>query len=195
MIAGPRRTWIMSIGRIIIAAGLVALAVPAGAAITVLGSSSARLCFEAADAQVSPSRESIARCNQALGEENLSDYDTVATYVNRGILKLRMGDSDLAIADFDMALGRDPNQAEAYLNKGVALLRKPDGWAQAVPLFDAALARNTRRPALAYYGRGVANELGGHVKEAYFDYREASRIEPKWRDPQAELARFTVRDR
>jgi len=184
----------MSIGRIIIAAALAAVAVPAGAAVTVLGSSSARLCFEAADARVAPSRDSIARCNQALGEENLSDYDTVATYVNRGILKLRMGDSDLAIADFDLALARDPNQAEAYLNKGVALLRKPDGWAQAVPLFDQALAKNTRRPALAYYGRGVANELGGHVKEAYFDYREASRIEPHWRDPQTELARFSVQD-
>ena len=185
----------MSIGRIIVAASLAAFAVPAGAAVTVLGSTSARLCFEAADARIAPSRESLGRCDQALAEENLSDYDTVATYVNRGILKLRVGNYDPAIADFDMALARDPDQAEAYLNKGVALLRKPDGWAQAVPLFDAAIAKKTRRPALAYYGRGVANELAGHVKEAYFDYREASRIEPKWHDPQVELARFTVRER
>jgi len=184
----------MTIGRIIVAAALAALAVPAGAAVTVLGSTSARLCFEAADARIAPSRDSLMRCDQALTEENLTDYDRVATYVNRGILRLRMGNFDSAIADFDLALARDPNQAEAYLNKGVALLRKPDGWAQAVPLFDAALAKKTRRPALAYYGRGVANELGGHVKEAYFDYREASRIEPKWHDPQAELARFTVRE-
>lgn len=185
----------MSIGRIIVTAALTAFAVPAGAAVTVLGSTSARLCFEAADARLAPSRDSLGRCDEALTQENLSDYDKVATYVNRGILKLRMGNYDLAIGDFDMALSRDPNQAEAYLNKGVALLRKPEGWAQAVPLFDAALAKNTRRPALAYYGRGVANELAGHVKEAYFDYREASRIEPKWHDPQAELARFTVRER
>jgi tetratricopeptide (TPR) repeat protein len=185
----------MSIGRIIVAAALAALAVPAGAAVTVLGSSSARLCFEAADAGIAPSRDSLGRCDQALAEENLSDYDMVATYVNRGILKLRMGNNDLAIADFDLALARDPDQAEAYLNKGVAVLRQPEGWAHAVPLFDAALAKKTRRPALAYYGRGVANELGGHVKEAYFDYREANRIEPKWHDPQVELARFTVRDR
>jgi tetratricopeptide (TPR) repeat protein len=185
----------MTIGRIIIAAALAALAVPAGAAVTVLGSTSARMCFEAADSIMAPSRDGVSYCDHALAEENLSDYDTVATYVNRGILKLRMGKSDLAIADFDLALARDPNQPEAYLNKGVALLRKPDGWAQAAPLFDAALAKNTRRPALAYYGRGVANELAGHVKEAYSDYREASRIEPKWRDPRVELTRFSVRDR
>jgi tetratricopeptide (TPR) repeat protein len=169
MLAIPRRTWIMSIGKILIVAALAATAIPAGAAITVLGTTSARLCFEAADARLAPSRDSIFRCDQALSEENLSDYDAVATYVNRGILKLRTGNSDAAIADFDTALARDPNQAEAYLNKGIAVLRKPEGWAQAVPLFDQAIAKKTRRPALAYYSRGVANELGGHVKEAYFD--------------------------
>jgi tetratricopeptide (TPR) repeat protein len=184
----------MSIGRILIAAALAATAVPAVAAVTVLGSTSARLCFEAADARIAPGRDSIMRCDQALSEENLSDYDTVATFVNRGILKLRIGSSDAAITDFDAALARDPDQPEAYLNKGIALLRKPDGWAQAVPLFDAAIAKKTRRPALAYYGRGVANELAGHVQEAYSDYREANRIEPKWRDPQVELARFSIRE-
>jgi tetratricopeptide (TPR) repeat protein len=183
----------MSIGRITIAAALAATVVPAGAAVTVLGSSSARLCFEAADALMVPSRDSVGRCDEALERENLSSYDIVATYVNRGILKLRMGHSDDAIVDFDTALARDPNQPEAYLNKGVALLRKPDGWVQAVPLFDQALAKNTRRPALAYYGRGVANELGGHIRQAYYDYREASRIDPKWHDPKVELSRFSVR--
>jgi tetratricopeptide (TPR) repeat protein len=185
----------MSIGRTLIAAALAATAVPAGAAVTVLGSSSARMCFEAADATIAPQRDSIDRCNSALTEENLSDYDTVATYVNRGILILRLGESDAAIADFDTALARDPSQPEAYLNKGIALLRKPQGWVQAVPLFDEAIARKTRRPALAYYGRGVANELSGNVKQAYYDYREASRIEPKWRDPRQELTRFSIQSR
>lgn len=183
----------MSIGRTLIAAALAATAVPAGAAVTVIGSSSARMCYEAADAHIMPSRDSLGRCDEALATENLSDYDTVATYVNRGIVKLRLGDSDAAIVDFDSALARDPNQAEAYLNKGIALLRKPNRWAQAMPLFDTAIAKKTRRPALAYYGRGVANELGGNVKQAYYDYREASRIEPDWRDPRQELTRFSVR--
>jgi tetratricopeptide (TPR) repeat protein len=176
-----------------ITAALAATAVPAVAAVTVVGSSSARLCFEAADARIAPDRDAIGRCDQALNEENLSPYDTVATYVNRGILKLRLGLGDAAIADFDAALARDPDQPEAYLNKGIALLRMPGHSAQAVPLFDEALAKKTRRPALAYYGRGVANELNGNIRNAYFDYREASRIEPKWRDPQDELTRFKVR--
>ena len=58
---------------------------------------------------------------------------------------------------------------------------------------EILVKKNTRRPAIAYYGRAVAHELGGNVKQAYRDYRQASLIEPKWRDPQTELARFTVR--
>lgn len=185
----------MKLRLILSAAALGAVASPAAGAVTVIGSSSARMCYEAADARGLPSPYSLGRCDQALEEENLSGYDMVATYVNRGILRLRMGDVDHAIGDFDDAIQRDPQQAEAYLNKGVAMLRRPQGWNEALPLFSAALDRRTKRPAIAFFGRAVANEMGGNVKAAYFDYREASRIEPKWREPQAELARFTVHTR
>ena len=185
----------MSIGRTLFATALAASAVPAVAAVTVIGSSSARMCFDAADSHLVPSQDSLDRCDEALQQGGMSKYDTVATYVNRGILRNRVGREELAMADFDQALAQDPDQAEAYLNKGMMLLRRNDAWQDAMTLFDTALAKKTRRPALAYYGRAVANELGGRVKEAYFDYREASRLEPKWRQPQLDLARFTVRQR
>jgi tetratricopeptide (TPR) repeat protein len=75
----------------------------------------------------------------------------------------------------------------------MAVLRMPEGEDQAVGLFDAALSKKTRKPAIAYYGRAVANELNGRIKEAYRDYRQANLIDPKWREPKTELARFTVR--
>ena len=183
----------MTIGKFLITAAVAALAVPAAAAVTVIGSTSARACYEAADARGVPSRTSIDRCDEALERDDLTRYETVATHVNRGILKLRRGNVDEAIADFDTAIAKDPDEAEAYLNKGVAMLRLPDGWDEAVPLFNTALEKETRRPELAYYGRAVANELGGHVKQAYLDYRQASLIDPRWEDPRNELARFTVR--
>jgi tetratricopeptide (TPR) repeat protein len=182
----------MDIGRISFAAALAAFAIPAGAAVIVVGTSSARMCFEAADAQIAPSRDSLLHCDDAMNE-NLSPYELVATFVNRGIVKLRMGQIGASIADFDAALSRDPNQAEAYLDKGMALLHQSGGWQAAVPMFDSALTKGTKRPEIAYYGRGVANELGGRIESAYRDYRQASEIAPKWRDPQVELARFTVR--
>ena len=61
----------MSIGRIIIAAALAAVAVPAGAAVTVLGSTSARMCFEAADSRISTSREGISYCDHARRGESV----------------------------------------------------------------------------------------------------------------------------
>jgi Tfp pilus assembly protein PilF len=90
-------------------------------------------------------------------------------------------------------LNRDPNEAEAYLNKGFALLRLADADQQARAMFDSALQKRTRRPELAYYGRAVVNELTGQVRAAYADYQQASRLDPSWKDPKADLARFSVK--
>jgi tetratricopeptide (TPR) repeat protein len=175
-----------------IAAAAGAIAFPAEAAITVIGNTAARTCYELTESAGTPSFDSIARCDEALAG-SLSSYEQVATLVNRGILKLRLRQVDAAMADFDAAIARDPGQAEAYLNKGMAALHLDNGWQQAVPLFDTALGKGTSRPEIAYFGRAVAHEMGGQVKAAYFDYRQASRLAPKWGDPKAELARFTVR--
>ena len=67
---------------------------------------------------------------------------SVATHVNRGILRLRRGLVDEAVADFDRAIALDPEQPEAYLNKGAALIRRQNP-AEALQLFTVALERNT----------------------------------------------------
>jgi tetratricopeptide (TPR) repeat protein len=171
-----------------------AIAVPAGAAVTVLGSSSARMCYLSAESRTRPAAADLYDCDIALGSEALSEADRVATHVNRGILKLRLRRLDAAIADFDEAIRRDPEEAEAYLNKGMAALHRDDaGWQEAVANFDTAIAKQTRRPELAYYGRAVANEMGGRIKAAYLDYKKANALAPEWREPKTELARFTVR--
>ena len=48
----------------------------------------------------------------------------------------------------------------------------------ALPLFTAALERNTSRPELAHYGRAIANETLGNTRAAYDDYRRASELRP-----------------
>jgi len=175
-----------------VAAALLA-ASPGAAAVTVLGNSSARICYEAAESRSMPTQNLIRTCDEAMRADALSDFDRVATLVNRGILKARLGNVDEAIVDYDAALKRDPSEAEAYLNKGFALLRLDDAAQDARPQFDSALAKKTRRPELAYYGRAVANELTGQVRAAYEDYRQASLLDPKWQDPKSDLARFRVR--
>ena len=180
-------------GKFLIPAIAVLPAAPSAAAVTVLGASSARLCFEAAESAALPSNDSLDRCDAALSEEAISGHDTVATYVNRGILKLRRGDVAAAVADFDEAIARDPKEPEAYLNKGSALMRNPATVRAALPLFTTALEYRTSRPAIAYYGRALAHEELGNIRAAYFDFQRAAAADPKWREPAAELARFTVR--
>jgi tetratricopeptide (TPR) repeat protein len=174
------------------AAAALLVATPATAAVSVFGNTAARSCYLAAESRGSPSMNVVRFCDEALDEGALTHSETVATFVNRGILKARLGDFDEAVSDYDAALSRDPNEPEAYLNKGFALLRLSESGRDAKPLFDTALAKKTRRPELAYYGRGVAHEMAGQVRAAYQDYRQASRIDPKWRQPKMELARFRV---
>ena len=177
--------------KLLLTAAALAFAGPAVAAVTVIGNTSARMCFEAADS-TGAAVSGLRYCDEALDVEALTKNDRVATLVNRGILKMRKGDYDAAIADFDTAIAEDGQQAEAYLNKGVALLRGSTDYARAVPLFTTALEKRTRRPELAYLGRGMAHEMNGEVKAAYLDYKQAQALAPTWKEPAAELARFTV---
>jgi tetratricopeptide (TPR) repeat protein len=176
---------------VLVAAAVALLPAPAMAGVTVLGSSSARLCFLAADSSSLPTNQDLGRCNSALNEEAVTPRDIIATYVNRGIVRLRRGDADGAMRDFDEALRRDPGEAEAYLNRGSALLRR-ERTDEAVAMYSQALEHNTRRPALAHYGRAMAYELLGNARAAYSDYRRASELDPDWGAPREDLQRFRV---
>lgn len=170
----------------------VTLAAPAAASVIVIGSNAARMCYEAADSSLYPTPEIVGRCDEALQDGSLDMHDIAATHVNRGILRLRRGQIDRAIADFDRAMQIDPDQPEAYLNKGAALLRQGGEDATAARLFTIAIEHNTLRPAIAHFGRAVANEGLGNVRAAYDDYRTASELDPRWQLPRAELQRFRI---
>jgi Flp pilus assembly protein TadD len=118
----------------------------------------------------------------------------VATHVNRGILRMVKRDFAAAEADFNEAIRLDPREPEAWLNKGILLI-KAGRSADAVTPIDRSLQLRTRRPALAYYARGLANEDRGDVRAAYRDLKQAQAIAPQWREVATELARYQVRTR
>ncbi|MBX3561608.1 MAG: hypothetical protein KF780_07305 [Sphingomonas sp.] len=181
----------MAIMRYVIAAALAASPAFAQAGVRTLGSSDARGCYLAAELRRNVDMRDLVRCDDALRVGGLDIRDTAATHVNRGILRMRLGHIDAAIADFDAASAIDPGQPEAYLNKGAALIvRQQPG--EAARLFTVALERNTMRPELAHYGRAVAHETLGDARAAYADYRRASELAPRWREPRADLTRFRV---
>ena len=168
-------------------------AMPAQAAISVLGTTTARGCYEAArDERAGPA--TIRLCTDALADRSLGGRDRVATLVNRGILHVRSGDFASGLDDYDRALALDPEEPDAHLNKGLALLRRDQAAEQALPLFDRAIELGTREPAVAYYGRSLAHELAGDISAAYHDTRRAAELAPEWEAPARNLARFVVRE-
>ena len=180
---------------LVLAVSAVALttALPASAGIMVVGGSYAESCFKAAE-QHNSTLESLTTCDRAFTEEALSSADELATYVNRGILRMIRSDYSRARSDFEAAIAMNPQRAEPYLNMAILRFKQGDS-AEALPLFSKAIALGTDVPEIAFYGRGLANEDLGNIKAAYSDLRRAAELRPGWGDPTRELARYQVRQR
>lgn len=175
------------------AGAILAVFSPASASRLSIGSSMAQACYEAAEAhRVDP--DTTRTCDLALAEEALTHHELAGTHVNRGILSMISGNLDRAESDFDQAIAIHPGGPEAWLNKGISQLRRGNGEA-AVRLIERAIALRTRKPAVAFYMRGIAHEETGNVRAAYADLRRASQLDPKWPLPAAELRRYRVRPR
>jgi tetratricopeptide (TPR) repeat protein len=175
-------------------AGIATLALPLSAAqagIITIGEGFARSCYEASEKQQA-TPATIETCNRAFSEQALEFHDEVATHVNRGIIYYLMGNLAAAHYDYDQAIAMNPNEPEAWLNKGMAMLKAGQSSA-AAPMFERALALKTVRPALAYYGRAIVNEDIGNVRQAYVDLQRARDLEPRWALPGEELKRYVVR--
>ena len=176
------------------AGGIALLALPLSAAqggIITIGEGFARSCYEAS--QKHDARPAtIEVCNRAFTEQALDPHDEVATHVNRGILFYLTDNLSAANRDYDAAIALDPNEPEAWLNKGMAALKARNSEV-AAPMFEKALALKTVRPALAYYGRAIANEDKGNLRQAYADLQRARDLEPRWPLPGEQLKRYVVR--
>lgn len=164
---------------------------PGSASVVSIGGGLARACYLAAEAHNS-NATTLRECDLALTHQPLLADDIVATHVNRGILRMLGGNKAGAEADFKQALALDPDEAEAWLNYGILRLNQKNS-AAAIEMFERALALQTRRPALAYLARGLANEDRGDVRAAYADLKRAQSLAPKWALPAEELSRYQVR--
>jgi tetratricopeptide (TPR) repeat protein len=125
---------------------------------------------------------------------DLTRADRTATRVNRGIVLVNRRQADAAIADFDRAIRMNPALGEAHVNRGAALMLKSE-YEEAVEAITRGIGLNTEEPHKAHYNRAIAYEALGNLRAAYDDYTRASELAPEWREPRAELARFTVRRR
>lgn len=181
----------ISFGHMACAALALAAAGPAFAAASVIGGGDARECYYAAEFN-RPVKPSLAICTAALDAEVLSLEQQASTLVNRGIVYMHAKNLTAALADYDRALKIRPELAEAYVNKGIALVHLGGRDEEAITMLTAGLDRDPSRPEVAYYTRAIAYELTGQTKAAYEDYKKAAELRPDWTEAIAQLQRFTV---
>ena len=178
-------------GRMVAGAALaIGLAGSAGAAVTVLGDTSAQQCSEAAFHEKADEM-SMRLCTTALGEGTLDRRDLAGTYINRGVMWMIRRDYNAARADFQHAIDVDGALGEAWVNRGaVAIIDRQ--FKNGIDDISKGLTLGTEEPAKAYYNRAVAYEGIDDEKSAYLDYQQALVLQPGWDLPKQELLRFTV---
>lgn len=175
------------------AIAFLAATTPAHGSRVTYGSTLAKSCYDAAEA-LRATVEARRTCDLALTEQALTHEDLAGTHVNRGILWMLSGNLDMAERDYDRALALNPNEPEAWLNKGINAFKRGNS-RLALELVEKAIALRTRKPAVAFFVRGIAYEDTGNVRAAYADLQRARRLDPKWPLPAVELARYQVRSR
>jgi tetratricopeptide (TPR) repeat protein len=177
-----------------LALAALSLGLPAASAqasiITITNTSMATACLGYAERR-DRNPEALAVCTRALNFEALDTQNRSATLVNRGVLRMIHRDFRGAEKDFDDALAIDPAQSDAWLNKGFIRLQTGEG-ASALPYLERAMAVGIRRPALAYFARGIAHEQAGNVRAAFADLNRARDMEPGWAMPAEALTRYRV---
>ncbi len=126
--------------------------------------------------------DGIAACTRLISAKKLGDADLAQTYVWRGIgLGRYRGDADLAIADYDEAIRRDPKIVAAYAGRGGGYVRKGK--------LDLARRDLDEGLKLDPNHSGIHNALGnyylakGEHGSAIAEFNTAIRISPQYLYP------------
>ena len=116
----------------------------------------------------------LARCD-ALLDTPSGRRDPLA-YLNRGIALSQLGYRDLALADYNVAIGMDPRIMEAFVDR--AELYRTMGQNDLALEDYRALTRLQPRNAEEFLSRGRAFDQMGHLKAALDDYDQAIQRKP-----------------
>ncbi len=161
------------------------------AQVTVIGGGLARDCYEATKfgSEAPDAVEKI--CTTALEVEAMNVANKAATYTNRGVLRMRQGKLEAAMADYAISKRMRPEVGATYLNEGAALILQKD-YQSALAALEQAIAYDTTDLYAAYYNRAIAREQMGDVEGAYYDFVKAGELKPDFDLVQKQLSRFVV---
>ena len=120
--------------------------------------------------------EAVAGCTAIIQDGKVSKYNLETAYFNRARHHWMKHDSVRAIADLDMAIQLNPQDAAAHVMRGNAYAEIQD-LARAIIEYDEAIRINPRY-AMAYNNRGLVLIMVGKQAEGEADIARARSIDP-----------------
>ncbi|MEL6828726.1 MAG: tetratricopeptide repeat protein [Pseudomonadota bacterium] len=168
------------------------LAGGASAQVFVIGTGLGAECFNKTQTAYSSFNDAEQTCSRALREEAMTAKNRAATFVNRGVMRMRDGRYDEALSDYASAKRLKPDLAEAYLNEGAALIYQKR-FEEAIAPIETSLELDVEEAFAAHYNRAIARENSGDVAGAYADFKRALELRPEWELAETQLSRFEVR--
>jgi len=146
------------------------------AAITVVGSSDAHICYKNAK-YGSTTQSSIFTCLKAISEKTISKKDLDATRINLGIIYNNKSKPRMALEQFEIAFKNESMRAEVLLNQGNSLLLLKD-YNGALEKYQASYENNLEDISAIYFNKGMAHEYLGNIDEAVSFYKKAVTLNP-----------------
>jgi len=183
----------MKLKLLIAAAAAALVAETASAQVFVIGNGLGGECFQKTKNRYTNFRAADDVCSRALREQAMTRTNRAATYVNRGVLRMREGKHDAALSDYSEALRLQPELGAAYLNTGAAYIYQRDFQSALAPL-NRAIELDSNDLFAAYYNRAIARENTGDVAGAFEDFNTSLELKPEWDLAVRQLTRFSVED-
>ena len=134
----------------------------------------------------------VEPCERALEFGALSFKDRVATFINRGVIRVANGDFQDGYSDYKKVLKISPETPETYVNIGNMHLAG-EKYETAVEFYSKSLELKIRQVHVALTNRGMAYEKLGNNVAAEADYRKAIEIAPAWPVAPLKLKRLLSR--
>ena len=146
------------------------------AAVTVVGSSDALICYKHAKYGYT-TQSSVFTCLKAISDKTISKKDLDATRINLGIIYNNKSKPRLALEQFEIAFKNEKMKAEVLLNQGNSLLLLKN-YKGALEKYQASYENNLEDISAIYFNKGMAHEYLGNIDEAVSFYKKAVTLNP-----------------
>ena len=146
------------------------------AAVTVVGSSDALICYKHAKYGYT-TQSSVFTCLKAISDKTISKKDLDATRINLGIIYNNKLKPRLALEQFEIAFKNEKMKAEVLLNQGNSLLLLKN-YKGALEKYQASYENNLEDISAIYFNKGMAHEYLGNIDEAVSFYKKAVTLNP-----------------